>query len=148
MKNVTLVREPSTDMGTFGKFSTPLRSFVSGELPWRDNVQGLSCVPVGSYICKWQYSPSHNRNVYHLQNVPDRTDVEIHPGNYCGDTSKMNESAQEPYRTDVKGCILLGMNKEMILGQMMLGQSRTAVGLFEAEMNGEDFQLSINEAVS
>ena len=148
MKTVWLVREPSTDMGTFGKFSTPLRSFVSGELPWRNNVQGLSCVPIGAYICKWQYSPSHKKNVYHLQAVPDRTDCEIHPGNYCGDTSKMNVDANEPLRTDVLGCVLLGMNKEMILGQMMLGQSRTAIQLFEAEMNMEDFQLNISEQVS
>lgn len=144
MKTVSLVRKSTGDDGTFGKAFTDERGYYTAELPWRDNRPGISCIPTGEYICKWLYSPHHNRKLYHLQDVPGRTDVEIHPGNYAGDTTKLSEN-RNPYRSDVEGCILLGLAAERVLGQMMLIQSRTAIDMFEKEMEQADFLLKISE---
>jgi len=145
MKTVNLIRTKTGDDGTFGKAYTDERGYYTAELPWRDNQSGVSCIPTGEYLCQWAYSPSHNRKVYHVQNVPGRTDVEIHSGNYAGDTTKLNPQNGEHLRSDVKGCLLLGLNAELILGQMMLTMSRTAVDMFEKEMEAADFTLKISE---
>ena len=145
LKTVRLIRQPSTDMGTPGKLYTDNRGYYTGELPWRNNEQSKSCVPIGPYIAKWLYSPHHNRYNYHLQDVKHRTDVEIHSGNYFGNTDVLRADGTEHYRSDVEGCILLGFNCEMILGQLMLTGSRAAIAEFEKEMAQEDFQLIISE---
>ena len=145
MKTVLLVRRSTGDDGTFGKAYTDERGYYTAELPWKDNQSGISCIPTGEYICKWLYSPHHNRALYHVQNVVGRTDVEIHPGNYAGDTTKLNPNNGEHLRSDVLGCILLGLSAELILGQMMLISSAKAIEAFEKEMAQEDFLLKISE---
>jgi len=62
------------------------------ELPWNNNKQGHSCVPIGAYNLK-RYSSNNHKEVYALPGVPDREYILIHPGNYY---------------TDIEGCILLG----------------------------------------
>jgi hypothetical protein len=62
------------------------------ELPWVDNQKRKSCIPEGEYICQ-AYSSEKHPNVVELQNVPDRSKILIHAGNYPKDTL---------------GCILVG----------------------------------------
>ena len=67
--------------------------FKTLELPARNNLPRVSCIPVGSYnVIKFD-SPSFG-NVFLLEGVPDRSMIEIHAGNYNKDT---------------KGCILPGI---------------------------------------
>jgi hypothetical protein len=62
------------------------------ELPWRDNETNISCIPAGEYNYAFR-SSARNGWVLELKNVPDRTNVQMHSGNFMRNT---------------KGCILVG----------------------------------------
>jgi hypothetical protein len=145
MIQCSLTRTKTGDDGTFGLLQTPNHSLFTGELPWRDNKTDLSCIPDGSYVCRWLYSPHHNRNIYHVLNVPNRGDVEIHSGNYCGDVER-------GYRSDVLGCIILGQGRDAVnvddkihpaFVQEIISESRKAIQEFENEMATQDFKLTV-----
>lgn len=57
-----------------------------------------NCIPAGKYEITMQYSARFGMDTPHLQDVPGRTFIEIHPGNKPGDT---------------EGCILLGQGKDI-----------------------------------
>lgn len=136
MRKVILQRISQTDHGTFGKIGTDTsRQWESAELPWRDNKPYVSCIPAGTYPCQWTISPKFGY-CYHLKDVPKRTDILIHVGNFVGDTDK-------GFKSNVQGCIVLGMAMEVIDNQKALFWSSQAVRQFEREMNREDFELTI-----
>ena len=136
MRKATLKRTDKGDYGVFGVFELDDGTiFASGELPWRDNQHGISCIPTGAYICKQIDSPKHGK-CYEVMNVPDRSMVEIHPANFCGDTLL-------GYKSDLLGCIGMGKGIGVIEGQKALISSRLAVSQFEANLNGSDFELTI-----
>ena len=60
------------------------------ELPWIDNERGISCIPAGIYVLQKRYSKRFKWHL-HVQDVPDRTLILIHPAN---DAKK-----------ELKGCI-------------------------------------------
>lgn len=62
------------------------------ELPWKDNQRRISCIPAGKYDIRKYSSPSKGR-VFLLEEVPNRSFIEIHSGNF---------------HFDVLGCILVG----------------------------------------
>jgi len=62
------------------------------ELPWRENERGISCIPKGAYKAFKRQSPK-NGNVFELRNVPQRTNIQCHSGNYT---------------RQIEGCILVG----------------------------------------
>ncbi len=81
-RSAILTRQPSTPDGTFGQWvSDSGFQCVTLEKPWMDNETDQSCIPPGKYLVLWQWSPKHQANVYHLQNVPNRVAVEIHSAN-------------------------------------------------------------------
>jgi hypothetical protein len=90
----TLARVSHTDKGTFGVLLSPdgVPLCLTLEDPWRDNKRNVSCIPAGIY----DVAP-HNgvkyKDVWALQNVPDRTAILIHAGNTINNT---------------QGCILVG----------------------------------------
>ena len=102
------------------------RIFETLELPWRDNQRGVSCIPEGTYECTAGYSPSRGYDVYWLQDVPGRSDVQIHIGNYP---------------KDIRGCILIGKRR----GDNMVVDSRIAFKEFMARMEGKPFTLTIEK---
>lgn len=55
------------------------------ELPWRDNQPNVSCIPEGEYWCAPEQR--HNRPSYRIHDVPGRSGVLIHTGNFLTDTS-------------------------------------------------------------
>lgn len=59
------------------------------ELPWRDNLNNISCIPEGTYDCEKVVSPNHGLCVL-LKDVPNRTAILIHAGNFAasGDALK------------------------------------------------------------
>lgn len=62
------------------------------ELPWADNKQGMSCIPAGTY----EYFRKNSQNngwCLQLKDVPDRTLIQLHSGNYT---------------RQILGCILAG----------------------------------------
>lgn len=102
MRNVTLVRIHYTDHGTFGNLiiDDNGKRWLSGELPDRNNAHGKSCIPKGRYLCRWRHSPAHGM-CYHVENVPGRSDVEMHPANIMGDRDL-------GFQSQLLGCVALG----------------------------------------
>lgn len=100
--NISLKRNPSTALSTIGRVSLDNVEYCySLERP---EVQ----IPVGTYSIEIRYSPRFNRPLPHLLEVPGRTDILIHAGNWPRDT---------------EGCILVGLQK----GQDSIFQSRVAL---------------------
>jgi hypothetical protein len=147
MRAATLTSKPSTMDGTFGDFVLDDGTkFKCGELPWKDNANGVSCIPaspVGKpYKCKWFNSPKHGW-CYMVYNVPNRSMIQIHSANFMGDESA-GRFAQ------LLGCIALGKklgNLETFAGsgkfQMAVLQSKGAIAEFEDNMKHEEFLLTV-----
>lgn len=60
------------------------------ELPFKDNQLGISCIPEGRYELKKRYSAKYQWHL-HLQDVPGRSLILIHPANVAA--------------KELKGCI-------------------------------------------
>jgi Family of unknown function (DUF5675) len=65
-------------------FPTGERICHTIERPWNggDNAQCVSAILPGTYELKLEPSNHFHRDLLHLQNVPARTHVMIHPANY------------------------------------------------------------------
>ena len=63
------------------------------ELPWKDNQNNISCIPVGSYTGTIRTDGNKGWRI-ELVGVPNRGNVQIHVGNYP---------------SDILGCILVGL---------------------------------------
>ena len=138
MRQVAIHRGPSTDQGTFGTLVTDSGfNCRTGELPWRDNQPNLSCVRKGVYPCVWRYSVAHQRSCYHVEGVPERTGVEIHVANFCGDVVKK-------FNSQLLGCIALGFRVGLLGGQQALLRSESALLAFESDLKTEPFELTIS----
>lgn len=138
MIRATLIRDVSSDHGTFGlgRIIAPGFKAFTGELPWRDNARGLSCIPEGEYRFIWALSPRFKRYTYRAVDVPGRSGVLIHSANLMGDKT-IGLVAQ------LEGCISLGDALGYIKGQRALLISKPAVRRFEALLNKQDFILEV-----
>lgn len=116
----TLSREPSTDEGTFGTltFDSGLQ-FKTVECPWKDNHPRISCIPPGTYNVVPHVSPSKGK-CFMVEDVPGRSEILFHVGNWAGDTDK-------GLRSDSLGCILVGDSFAVINGQKGVSGSRNAL---------------------
>lgn len=88
------------DTGTFGALVVDGHEFATLELPWRDNSVSKSCIPEGTYRMRKRASTVIRRSTggeysegWEVCDVPDRTFIMIHPGNWTSDTD---------------GCLLVG----------------------------------------
>lgn len=91
---VNLKRIASDKNGTHGVLLIDGLPFcVTTERPWLNNKVRESCIPAGTYPCR-KFSGEKYKNVWEVQNVPDRSAILIHQGNVA-----MNDSV---------GCILVG----------------------------------------
>lgn len=99
---------------------------VTLELPDRGNQQDISCIPTGTYICKRVNSSSFG-DCFTVTNVPGRTKVRIHLGNY-------------PHNTT--GCILLACGIRPHSRDIY--NSKVAIrGLMDALSGTDEFELEI-----
>lgn len=135
MKRAVLRRTEMGDAGTFGVLEIEGQTFQTGELPWRENRRGKSCVPAGVYRVSWQPSGKYGHK-YELQGVPGRSDILIHAANLVGDEDL-------GYVAQVDGCIALGSTRGAIGAQKAVMGSKVAVARFEELMGLEDFELEI-----
>lgn len=133
-----LIRRRRSDQGTEGVISVPVLGFSSFslELPWRDNRPNVSCIPPGTYPISWR--ESRRWKAYHIQNVPDRSWILSHPGNYAGDVEK-------GYLTHVQGCVLQGSRMGVLKGQRAVLASRPTLRRFNALMDRRPGQITIIE---
>lgn len=87
------------------------------ERPWLNNQHGVSCIPAGLYPCTLRFSPHHGFAVYGVENVPNRSDIEIHAANLP---------------TQLLGCVALGESRGTLNGQDAVLASQAAVDVFMA----------------
>jgi len=98
MRNLLITRtvyEAKQTLGegyVLGEAVAPLFQFKTLELPWLNNQQKISCIPTGTYKVVKRTSPKYG-NHFHILDVPGRSFILIHHGNYY---------------SDVLGCILPG----------------------------------------
>lgn len=139
MRRATLTRTGTGDEGTFGRLvtDTGLVCFT-GELPWRGNAKGRSCIPPGVYRCIWGPSASFG-TCYHVTRVPGRSAILIHAANFVGDTTK-------GFQCEVAGCIAVGTGIEPRGRQRALVHSRQALLALETALGREPFELTIVDA--
>lgn len=95
--------------GTLGEL------WVSGNMvchtledPDNNNERGISCIPEGTYQVKPHSGPKF-KNVWEIDNVPNRDDILIHAGNTMENT---------------RGCVLVGSKTGTIRGLPAVLESR------------------------
>lgn len=92
--NLTLQRDPFTPKGTAGHLFVDGAPFcVTLERPAATFADPHPCIPAGEYRVVLYQSPHFGRRMPLLENVPGRSGIEIHWGNFV---------------SDFKGCIGVG----------------------------------------
>jgi len=137
---VNLVRLRKSDHGTEGLLFFRQFSCFSMELPWRDNRKNISCIPAGIYTVQLRVSPRYGR-VYWVIEVPDRSYILIHSGNWGGDVSK-------GLKTHTNGCILLGKYRGYLQGQRAVLCSRPTITRFLNLMQSKHFRLNVLNTIA
>jgi len=135
MEKVSLFRYEFSDQGTKGLWMTDDFSCRCLELPWKDNIPNLSCIPEGVYQCKPRYSKKYRQH-YHITDVKGRSWILTHSGNFAGDKEK-------GFKSHTAGCILLGKYFGKLNGQDAVLLSRATLRRFIAHMNWKPFELKI-----
>jgi len=137
--DVYLHRVETSDEGTFGLLMAEGKAWRTAELPWRDNRHDVSCIPAGTYAVRYSHS-KHFGPCYRLADVPGRSGILFHSGNFAGDE-------KEGLKTDSKGCILPGQRFGKLSGQKAVLSSRSALKGFEAALGRQDFILRVFDVV-
>lgn len=142
MNNVaTITRYPSDSKQTLGVLTTYSKVnelFVAKtlELPWKDNANDVSCIPVGEYDCAYTRSARLSRLrgidvfTYEILNVSRRSGVRIHSANYF---------------YQLLGCIALGdTTKDINMdGELDVIHSGATIDKFTSIMALQPFKLII-----
>lgn len=151
--NVTITRRKpdgsfNPDEGTPGVLSIEGSAFSCAtlELPWRDNEPDKSRIPAGTYQASLvsTVNPALMPKVYALENVPGRSNVLIHNGNFAGDTAM-------GFKSDVEGCTLLGsmigtLDNGNGSAQLAVLNSRPMVTAFNGACNFEPITVTYRDA--
>lgn len=133
---VHIVRSESSDHGTFGALCIGDEILMVGELPWKNNQRNVSCIPMGTYLCKMMLSPKFGM-VYHIIDVPGRSHILFHVGNYVGDKGK-------GFKSDSDGCVVVGTKLGHLSGQRAVLNSREGLKRFHELTNQEPFKLIVS----
>ena len=134
--DVVITRLPSANTQTTGYLNARKPNGVNFscytlELPWLNNQPNISCIPTGIYNVKWVHTFKFPFGVYQLQNVINRSGIDIHSGNFS--------------KSDIKGCILFGsgyadLDKD---GVQDIINSRITINNFQNYMQKLPFTLQI-----
>lgn len=97
---LTLNREIESNRGILGTIHTSDGTEVCKtlELPWDRNKRSISCIPCGNYVVT-DYTSVKYPSAFIVLNVPGRSAILIHAGNYV---------------THTEGCILVGEEWEFM----------------------------------
>ncbi len=139
MRDIYLFRLSSGDQGTKGLFWAFRFKCYTIELPWRDNKPNISCIPVGKYKLKLTWSRHFNKYLYQVLDVPGRSGIRIHSGNFAGDVSL-------GYKSHSYGCILPGKYFGEIENQKAVLLSRVTLRKLMKMLHDETYNLIIEEA--
>ena len=129
--NLLLIRDTFTDKSVVGKLYCN-GEFIAHtlELAWRDNEKSVSCVPQGEYACRVRLArESSSRDYVHLlvKDVPNRSYILFHRGNYPSDT---------------RGCILTGTHRATVPDKIL--QSTIAHAYLMDYLLGNQLSEKIN----
>lgn len=127
---VTVTRLTDDGAQTLGELSFGSFTCKTLERPYLDNKPNISCIPKGTYNCKYTFSPKFLKYTYEIQNVPKRSGIRIHSANFF---------------YQLLGCIALGsafidINKD---GKKDVIDSRITVSKLESLLGKKDFTLII-----
>jgi Family of unknown function (DUF5675) len=124
MRQAKIIRvENNMQWGSFGVLLLDGQAFcVTLERPDQGNLPNVSCIPTGTYQCVKVHSTHFGVDLFAVQNVPGRENIEIHFGNVD---------------TDSLGCILLGSEFGTVNNQPAICGSRVAFDKFMAAANGD-----------
>lgn len=134
LDTVTLSREIQMSDATLGYLinsSQPrIDKWATMEPPWRDNRRNISSIPAGKYVAK--RARFLDFETFQILNIPGRSKVYFHPGNYPRDT---------------KGCVLVGKRfAETPEGDIMIVLSKQGFDEFMKSMEGKDiFEINIED---
>jgi hypothetical protein len=137
MPPLYLIRSQTGKYGTFGTLILNGTTFGchTAEPPWKDNQKNISCIPAGIYKLWPNLSPTFGKG-YLVKNVPGRSHILIHTGNFAGDQA-LN------LRTDTDGCILPGSAIGNLVGQTAVLSSRTAFNRLTNLLGDSEHELHI-----
>lgn len=113
---ISLIRVTSDLNATYGILcinNAPI--CVTMELPYRDNNRNTSCIPTGVYNVT-KYKSEKRGNTFWVHDVPNRSSILIHSGNFPKDT---------------QGCILVG---EKFAAPAILADSQNALKLLNERL--------------
>lgn len=138
MTDVYLIRTLKNDKQSLGTLCVMDTVFHAKtlELGWHNNASNISCIPAGSYTCKWtrsnRLSNEAGKDVftYEVLGVPNRAGIRMHSANYF---------------FQLKGCIALGsifkdLNADTELDVVHSGDTMKE---FSELMNKKDFRLIV-----
>lgn len=98
------------------------------ELPWLDNQRNISCIPEGKYKVVKRKTEKRGLH-FHILDVPGRTWILLHPGNYY---------------FDIQGCQLPGMSFTDINKDGLLDVTGSTIALNKMlELLPEEFEITI-----
>lgn len=101
------------------------------ELPWLLNASFTSCIPKGEYLCKMKLSKHFQMPLWEVQDVPNRTNIEIHPANKT---------------SELLGCVAVGHNLSILKGPDQIYESRDAFNdLMNRTQDCQNIKLVIEE---
>lgn len=99
------------------------------ELPWRDNQRSISCIPAGVYSAGLYQSPRHGMVVL-FDDVPNRSMIEIHAGNYT---------------RQIEGCVLVGDSIRYLDGDSVPDVTNSRATLLDLlSLLPDRFQVQVN----
>lgn len=129
IKTLRLKRVSYTEAETFGVLlEDDVPICVTLEDPWRNNERDVSCIPIGSYLCKRKVSPKFGET-FEVTGVPSRDHILFHAGNT---------------HLDTHGCILTGVSFGRFSGRNGVVSSRLAFSELLERLKGvQEFQLII-----
>lgn len=133
---ISLFRTETGDHGTFGVITVGDLSLFTGELPWRNNEDNVSCIPAGKYNCRFTFSRAFKRYMYLVDSVENREGIRIHSANFMGDR-------EQGFRSQLYGCIALGEKIGRMQNQTAVLLSAPAVRRFEIALERKPFELEI-----
>lgn len=125
--NKLVIERTYHDKGTHSDVTFPDGTVLYGlENPWLNNERSVSCIPEGIYAVGKRVSPIVQRiskgkymEGWEVQNVPNRSFILFHAGNYVRNTD---------------GCILTGSSKDFAGGEPVVWRSAEAFDIFMAKM--------------
>ncbi len=124
MSTIYIERYDNDSLGTYGSLALGDFSCYTLELQWADNTPNVSCIPANRYSASIDHNVTIGRQyVIRLQDVPNRTGILIHVGNYTN---------------EIAGCILVGNSQHTNSVKKMVTSSGHTMSKLLAEVEFDD----------